>query len=110
MWLTPDRAQAGEIRTSGTRVLEWSTARYITGSDRASARYPSFRWANTMLANVKNSLLTTHRVVGAKHLPRDLGAFAFNRRFGRKTIHEGLAIVATASPPMPHQPPEIGQG
>jgi hypothetical protein len=34
-------------------------------------------------ADVKNSLLATHRAVGAKHLPRYLGAFAcrFNRRF-----------------------------
>jgi hypothetical protein len=41
-----------------------------------------------VLANVKNSLLATHRVVGAKHLPRHLGAFAwrFNRRFVLKTI------------------------
>jgi hypothetical protein len=47
----------------------------------------AFRWANTVLANVKNSLLATHRVVGAKHLPRYLGAFAwrFNRRFVLKT-------------------------
>jgi hypothetical protein len=44
---------------------------------------PAFRWANTVLANVKNSLLATHRAVAAKHLPRYLGAFAwrFNRRF-----------------------------
>jgi hypothetical protein len=32
--------------------------------------------ANTMLANIKNSLLATHRAVEAKHLPRYLGAFA----------------------------------
>jgi len=57
--------------------------RHVTGSDRRAARHPAFRWANTVLANVKNSLLATHRVVGAKHLPRYLGAFAwrFNRRF-----------------------------
>jgi hypothetical protein len=38
-----------------------------------------------VLANVKNSLLATHRAVAAKHLPRYLGAFAwrFNRRFRR---------------------------
>ena len=29
--------------------------RHVTGSDRAAARHPSFRWANTMLANIKNS-------------------------------------------------------
>jgi len=39
--------------------------------------------------------LAAHRVVGAKHLPRYLGAFAwrFNRRFVLKTIHERLAIA-----------------
>ena len=79
--------------------------RHITGSGRASARHPAFRWANTVLANVKNSLLATHRAVEAKHLPRYLGAFAwrFNRRFVLKTIHERLAIAATATPPMPYR-------
>ena len=39
------------------------------------------------------------RVVGAKHLPRCLGAFAwrFNRRFALKTIDERLAIAATTT-------------
>jgi transposase-like protein len=57
--------------------------RHVTGSGRTAARHPAFRWANTMLANVKNSLLAAHRAVAAKHLPRYLGAFAwrFNRRF-----------------------------
>ena len=78
--------------------------RHVTGSDRAAARHPAFRWANTMLANIKNSLLATHRVVGAKHLPRYLGAFAwrFNRRFVLKSIHERLAIATTTTPPMPY--------
>src|SRR3954464_1140880 len=44
--------------------------RHVTGSDRTAARHPAFRWANTVLANVKNSLLATHRAVAAKHLPR----------------------------------------
>jgi hypothetical protein len=79
--------------------------RHVTGSNRAAARHPAFRWANTVLANVKNSLLATHRAVGAKHLPRYLGAFAwrFNRRFVLKTIHERLAIAATTTPPMPYR-------
>jgi hypothetical protein len=61
--------------------------RHVTGSDRRAARHPAFRWANTMLANIKNSLLATYRVVADKHLPRYLGAFAwrFNRRFVLKT-------------------------
>jgi hypothetical protein len=74
--------------------------RHVTGSDRRAARHPAFRWANTMLANIKNSLLATHRVVAAKHLPRYLGAFAwrFNRRFVLKTIHERLAIETARFP------------
>ena len=37
--------------------------------------------------------------------PRYLGAFSwrFNRRFVLKTIHERLAIAATATPPMPYR-------
>ena len=79
--------------------------RHVTGSDRTAARHPAFRWANTVLANVKNSLLATHRAVAAKHLPRYLGAFAwrFNRRFVLKAIHERLAIAAAATPPMPYR-------
>ena len=69
------------------------------------SHHPAFRWANTVLANVKNSLLAAHRQVGGKHLPRYLGAFAwrFNRRFVLKTIHERLAIAATTTPPMPYR-------
>ena len=79
--------------------------RHVTGSGRTAARHPAFRWANTVLANVKNSLLAAHRAVAAKHLPRYLGAFAwrFNRRFVLKTIHERLAIAAAATPPMPYR-------
>src|SRR4051794_25675865 len=63
------------------------------------------RWPNTVLANVKNSLLATPRAVAAKHLPRYLGAFAwrFNRRVVLKTIHERLASAAAATPPMPYR-------
>jgi hypothetical protein len=58
-----------------------------------------------MLANIKNSLLATHRAVDAKHLPRYLGAFAwpFNRRYVLKTIHERLTTAATTTPPMPYR-------
>ena len=79
--------------------------RHVTGSDRGAARHPAFRWVNTMLANVKNSLLAAHRAVGANHLPRYLGAFAwrFNRRFVLETIHERLAMAAATTPPMPYR-------
>src|SRR5690242_14754437 len=88
--------------TGGKRLTH---ERHVTGAGRTAARHPAFRWANTVLANVKNSLLATHRAVAAKHLPRYLGAFAwrFNRRFVLKTIHKRLAIAAAATPPMPYR-------
>jgi hypothetical protein len=107
------------VETSGTTIVsdggQWfcciadqpgiTHERHVTGSGRTAARHPAFRSANTMLANVKNSLLATHRTVAAKHLPRYLGAFAwrFNRRFVLKAIHERLAIAAAATPPMPYR-------
>ena len=86
-------AAAARLRWSRSRWPGIAHERHVTGADRASARHPAFRRANTILANIKNSLLATHRVVEAKHLPRYLGAFAwrFNRRFVLKTIHERLA-------------------
>jgi ISXO2-like transposase domain len=79
--------------------------RHVTGSDRAAARHAAFRWTNTMLANIKNSLSAAHRAVSAKHLPRYLGSFAwrFNRRFALQAIHERLAVAATTTPPMPYR-------
>jgi hypothetical protein len=60
-----------------------------------------------VLANVKKSLLATHRIVGAKHLPRYLGAFAwrFNRRFvfkddPRAARHRRGDHSADALPPL----------
>jgi transposase-like protein len=54
-----------------------------TGSGRQAARDPAFKWANTVLGNIKNSLTATYRGIRAKHVPRYLAEFEyrFNRRF-----------------------------
>ena len=79
--------------------------RHGTGSESSTAaRHPAFRWANTVLANVEDGLLATHRAVATKRLPRFLGAFAwrFNRRFVLKTMFiSDFAIAAVATPPCP---------
>jgi ISXO2 transposase-like protein len=86
-------------------LLKDALGRFTRMAAEAPIDPPPAVAAATVLANVKNSLLATHRVVGAKHLPRYLGAFAwrFNRRFVLKTIHERLAIAATTTPPMPYR-------
>jgi len=68
---------------------------------------PCFRWANTILANVKNSLLAAHRAVGAK-TPAALASAPSAWRSQTdasswKTIHERLAIAGTTTPPMPYR-------
>jgi hypothetical protein len=81
------------------------------GSDRAAARHPAFRWANTMLANIKNSLLATNRAVEAKQLPR-YGAFAwrFNRRDVLKTISRASRHCCNDNSADAIPPPQIGCG
>jgi len=79
----------------------------LRSSIRASPCFPAGQ--NTILANVKNSLLAAHRAVGAKHLPRYSAPSPgrFNRRFVLKTIHERLAIAGTTTPPMALPSPKI---
>ena len=47
----------------------------ITGSGRQAAQHPSFRWVNTVLANVKNAMTGTYRHIALKHAPRYLAEF-----------------------------------
>ena len=79
--------------------------RHVAGSGRTAARHPAFRWASTGARQRQEQPPGHPPVVGAKHLPRYLGAFAwrFNRRFVLKTIHERLAVAATTTPPMPYR-------
>ena len=53
-----------------------------TGSGRRAARHPAFKWANTMLGNIKSAIVATYRAVHKKHLVRTLAEFEwrFNHR------------------------------
>ena len=55
----------------------------VTGGGRESVQHSTFKWVNTMLGNVKNSLLGTFHAIRKKHVPRYLAEFEyrFNRRF-----------------------------
>lgn len=77
----------------------------ITGGGRQSAQHSAFKWVNTMLGNVKNSLLGTFHAIRAKHVPRYLAEFEyrFNRRFNLPTMIERLLFVGLRTPPMPYR-------
>ncbi|PUB79944.1 MAG: IS1595 family transposase, partial [gamma proteobacterium symbiont of Ctena orbiculata] len=70
-----------------------------------SARHSNFKWVNTMLGNVKNSLLGTFHAIREKHVPRYLAEFEyrFNRRFNLPSMIERLLFVALRTPPMPYR-------
>ena len=77
----------------------------ITGGGRASVQHPSFKWVNTLLGNVKNSLAGTFHAFHLKHAPRYLAEFEyrFNRRFDLGSMIERFSYVALRTPPMPYR-------
>lgn len=69
-----------------------------------SEKLPQFRWVNTVLANIKNSIDATYR--GArKHASRTLAEFEyrFNRRYDLAAMIPRLAFAAVHTPPMPYR-------
>ena len=77
----------------------------VTGGGRQSAQLSTFKWVNTMLGNVKNSLLGTFHAIREKHVPRYLAEFEyrFNRRVNLPIMIERLVYVALRTPPMPYR-------
>jgi transposase-like protein len=90
------------FRSLGT-VLKHHERKVMPGGWR-SAKHPAFIWVNTILGNLKGSLLGVCRWVSAKHLPRYLAEFQwrFNRRFDLASILQRLLRAATLTSPMPH--------
>ena len=77
----------------------------ITGSGRASARHPAFKWVNTVLGNIQAALTGTYRAIRDKHVPRYLAEYTyrFNRRYDLASMIERLAWVGLRTPPMPYR-------
>ena len=77
----------------------------ITGGGRLSGKHPIFKWVNTMLGNVKNSMLGTFHAIREKHVPRYLAEFEyrFNRRYDLPAMIDRLSYVALRTPPMPYR-------
>ena len=84
-------------------VLEHHEIKILPGGWRNS-KHPAFAWVNTILGNLKGSLLGVCRWVSARHLPRYLAEFQwrFNRRFDLASILQRLLRAAALTPPMPH--------
>jgi transposase-like protein len=62
-----------------------------------------FEWLNTIIGNVKNSIIGTYHGMNHKHLPRYLGEFCyrFNRRFKLRRLLNSLFYHSAQSRPIP---------
>lgn len=76
---------------------------HIVGGGKKAANHPAFKWVNTVIGNVKNSIKGTYHAIRRKHLPRYLAEFQyrFNRRFNLESILPRLAYVSLHTPPRP---------
>lgn len=90
---------------SGIEAAGCSHQTIITGGGPDSVNIPEFKWVNTMIGNVKNSIRGTYHAVSKKHVPRYLAEFCyrFNRRFQLDQMIERLAYVAVRTAPMPQR-------
>jgi hypothetical protein len=76
---------------------------HIVGGGKQAVKHPAFKWVNTVLGNIKNSLKGTYHSFGKKHTARYLAEFQyrFNRRFELENMVPRLAYAAVRTPPMP---------
>ena len=76
---------------------------HIAGGGKQAVEHPAFKWVNTVLGNVKNSLKGTYHAIQKKHIPRYLAEFQyrFNRRIDLASMIPRLAYIAVHTPPMP---------
>jgi len=76
-----------------------------TGGGPASVDIPDFKWVNTMIGNVKNSIRGSYHAISQKHIPRYLAEFCyrFNRRFHLGEMVERFLYVAVRTLPMPQR-------
>ena len=77
----------------------------ITGGGPDCVELPYFKWVNTMISNVKNSMHGTYHAINQKHLPRYLAEFCFkfNRRFNLEKMIEQLIYSSIQTAPMPQR-------
>ena len=74
---------------------------------------PQFQWINTVLGNLKTSLVGSYHAFNfRKYATRYLAAFTyrFNRRFELKTLHQRLLVAAVRCGPQPQQSIRLAEG
>lgn len=75
----------------------------VTGGGPESVKIPEFKWLNTIIGNVKNSLRGTFHAISEKHFHRYLAEFCyrFNRRFDLRQLIPRFCYIAMRTRPFP---------
>ena len=68
-------------------------------------KMPEFKWVNTIISNVKNSLHGTFHAISKKHFPLYLAEFCyrFNRRYNLEQMVARFGYVAVRTAPTPQR-------
>ncbi|NJM43208.1 MAG: IS1595 family transposase, partial [Brachymonas sp.] len=107
-WAVENLQSCAHVVSDGTACFRYVTEmgatheRYVTGSGRAGAQHPSFKWVNTMLGNLKTSISGTyHSIDHSKYGNRYLAEFSyrFNRRFDLASLLPRLLNAAATTKP-----------
>ena len=96
------------VITDGLRcfdVFSHVTKRHISVAmkkDPKTGKKPYFKWVNTILGNVKNSITGTYRSSKNGYAARYLAEFQYriNRRFDLETILTRLVYASAQTPPL----------
>ena len=77
--------------------------RIVVGPGNKSTDLFCFNWVNTMLGNIKTSLVGTYHSFSQAHVPRYLAEFQyrFNRRYDLLAMIPRLLFASIGTPPMP---------
>ena len=77
----------------------------VTGGGHEGCELPDFKWLNTVIGNVKNSIQGTYHSISEEHTPRYLAEFCFrfNRRFKLEKMIKSLAYAAVHTAPIPQR-------
>ena len=100
------RAHVGDAIRHKPGILGFLRQIGFMGATGAQAvQIPAFKWVNTTIGNIKNSIRGTYHAIRPKHVPRYLAQFEyrFNRRYRLEDMITRLAWVALRTPAMPYR-------
>jgi len=110
-WMASDICRGSNLRTDGLACFTeisnngCTHEQLIVGNSSDPIKTSPFKWVNTVLGNLKNSLKGTFHKLHPEHLARHLSTFSyrFNRRFSLKDMPTRFMFVWLRTPPVPRR-------